>query len=91
MNNLFKELELSLKPRTFAELSNKKQMKKIHSRIQLSPSGKHWERWESNDRVNWKVTHRRMSLEEAIKKQHAVVIQNHKNLLTDILRKEKIR
>jgi len=84
-------LELSLKPRTFAELPNKKQMKKIHSRIQLSPSGKHWERWESNDRVNWKVTHRRMSLEEAIKKQHAVVIQNHKNLLTDILRKEKIR
>jgi hypothetical protein len=32
-----------------------------------------------------------MSLEEAIKKQHAVVIQNHKNLLSDILRKEKIR
>jgi len=91
MNNLFKGLELVLKPRACAELSNKNQMKKIHSRIQLSPSGKHWERWESNDRVNWKVTHRRMSLEEAIKKQHAVVIQNHKNLLTDILRKEKIR
>lgn len=89
MNNLFKELELSLKPRTFAELSNKKQMKKIHSRIQLSPSGKHWERWESNDRVNWKVTHRRMSLDEALKKQQEVVIQNHKNLLSDILRKEK--
>jgi len=89
MNNLFKGLELVLKPRTFAELSNKNQMKKIHSRIQLSPSGKHWERWESNDRVNWKVTHRRMSLDEALKKQQEVVIQNHKNLLSDILRKEK--
>lgn len=91
MNNLFKGLELVLKHRTFAELSNKKQMKKIHSRIQLSPSGKHWERWESTDRINWKITHQRMSLEEALKKQHGVIVQNHKNLLTDILRKEKIR
>ena len=89
MNNLFKGLELVLKHRTFAELSNKKQMKKIHSRIQLSPSGKHWERWESNDRVTWKITHRRMTLDEALKKQQDVVIQNHKNLLSDILRKEK--
>jgi hypothetical protein len=91
MNNLFKGLELVLKRRTFAELSNKNQMKKIHSRIQLSPSGKHWERWESNDRITWKITHRRMTLDEALKKQQEVVIQNHKNLLSDILRKEKIR
>jgi hypothetical protein len=31
-----------------------------------------------------------MSLEEALKKQHGVIVQNHKNLLTDILRKEKM-
>jgi hypothetical protein len=31
-----------------------------------------------------------MSLEEALKKQHGVIFQNHKNLLTDILRKEKM-
>ena len=86
---MFKNLLKSIRFRTFAELSNKKQMKKIHSRIQLSPSGKHWERWESNDRVTWKITHRRMTLDEALKKQQEVVIQNHKNLLTDILRKEK--
>jgi hypothetical protein len=84
---LFKGLLLALKHRTFAELTNKKQMKKIHSRIQLSPNGKHWERWESTDRINWKITHGRMSLEEALKKQQAVLIQNHRNLLTDILRK----
>ena len=87
MNNLFKGLLLVLKHRTFAELTNKKQMKKIHSRIQLSPNGKHWERWESIDRINWKITHGRMSLEEALKKQQAVLIQNHKNLLSDILRR----
>jgi hypothetical protein len=86
---MFKKLLITLKHRTFAELSNKKQMKKIHSRIQLSPSGKHWERWESNDRITWKITHERMSLEEALKKQHGVIVQNHKNLLSDILRKEK--
>jgi hypothetical protein len=84
---LFKGLLLVLKHRTFAELTNKKQMKKIHSRIQLSPNGKHWERWESTDRINWKITHGRLSLEEALKKQQAVLIQNHRNLLTDILRK----
>lgn len=84
---MFKGLLLTLKHRTFAELTNKKQMKKIHSRIQLSPNGKHWERWESTDRINWKITHGRMSLEEALKKQQAVLIQNHRNLLTDILRK----
>ena len=84
---MFKGLLLVLKRRTFAELTNKKQMKKIHSRIQLSPNGKHWERWESTDRINWKITHGRMSLEEALKKQQAVLIQNHRNLLTDILRK----
>jgi uncharacterized membrane protein YjjP (DUF1212 family) len=84
---LFKGLLLTLKHRTFAELTNKKQMKKIHSRIQLSPNGKHWERWESTDRINWKITHGRMSLEEALKKQQAVLIQNHRNLLSDILRK----
>ena len=87
MNNLFKGLLLVLKHRTFAELTNKKQMKKIHSRIQLSPNGKHWERWESTDRINWKITHGRMSLEEALKKQQAVLIQNHRNLLSDILRR----
>lgn len=87
---MFKNLLKFINFRTFAELPNKNQMKKIHSRIQLSPSGKHWERWESNDRVNWRVTHRRMSLDEALKKQHSVIIQNHKNLLTDILRKEKL-
>jgi hypothetical protein len=87
---LFKGLLLTLKHRTFAELPNRKRMKKIHSRIQLSPSGKHWERWESTDRITWKITHGRMSLEEALKKQHGVIIQNHKNLLTDILRKEKM-
>ena len=86
---MFKNLLKSIKFRTFAELPNKNQMKKIHSRIQLSPSGKHWERWESNDRVTWKITHRRMTLDEALKKQQEVVIQNHKNLLTDILMKEK--
>ena len=84
---MFKGLLLVLKHRTFAELTNKKQMKKIHSRIQLSPNGKHWERWESTDRINWKITHGRLSLEEALKKQQAVLIQNHRNLLTDILRK----
>ena len=84
---MFKDLLLVLKHRTFAELTNKQQMKKIHSRIQLSPNGKHWERWESTDRINWKITHGRMSLEEALKKQQAVLIQNHRNLLTDILRK----
>jgi uncharacterized membrane protein YjjP (DUF1212 family) len=84
---LFKGLLLVLKHRTFAELTNKKQMKKIHSRIQLSPNGKHWERWESTDRINWKITHGRMSLEEALKKQQAVLIQNHRNLLSDILRR----
>lgn len=84
---MFKGLLLTLKHRTFAELTNKKQMKKIHSRIQLSPNGKHWERWESTDRINWKITHGRMSLEEALKKQQAVLIQNHRNLLSDILRK----
>ena len=84
---MFKGLLLTLKHRTFAELTNKKQMKKIHSRIQLSPNGKHWERWESTDRINWKITHGRLSLEEALKKQQAVLIQNHRNLLTDILRK----
>jgi hypothetical protein len=31
-----------------------------------------------------------MSLDEALKKQHGVILQNHKNLLTDILRKEKM-
>ena len=86
---MFKGLLFSLKRRTLRINLNKKQMKKIHSRIQLSPSGKHWERWESNDRVTWKITHRRMTLDEALKKQQEVVIQNHKNLLTDILRKEK--
>jgi hypothetical protein len=30
-----------------------------------------------------------MTLDEALKKQQDVVIQNHKNLLSDILRKEK--
>lgn len=84
---MFKGLLLTLKHRTFAELTNKKKMKKIHSRIQLSPNGKYWERWESTDRINWKITHGRMSLEEALKKQQAVLIQNHRNLLTDILRK----
>ena len=84
---MFKGLLLTLKHRTFAELTNKKQMKKIHSRIQLSPNGNHWERWESTDRINWKITHGRMSLEEALKKQQAVLIQNHRNLLSDILRK----
>lgn len=84
---MFKGLLLTIKHRTFAELTNKKQMKKIHSRIQLSPNGKHWERWESTDRINWKITHGRMSLEEALKKQQAVLIQNHRNLLSDILRR----
>ena len=84
---MFKGLLLTLKHRTFAELTNKQQMKKIHSRIQLSPNGKYWERWESTDKINWRVTHGRMSLEEALKKQQAVLIQNHRNLLTDILRK----
>ena len=86
---MFKGLLFSLKRRTLRINLNKKQMKKIHSRIQLSPSGKHWERWESNDRVTWRITHRRMTLDEALRKQQEVVVQNHKNLLTDILRKEK--
>lgn len=86
---MFKGLLFSLKHRTLRINLNKKQMKKIHSRIQLSPSGKHWERWESNDRVTWIITHRRMTLDEALRKQQEVVVQNHKNLLTDILRKEK--
>lgn len=86
---MFKGLLFSLKHRTLRINLNKKQMKKIHSRIQLSPSGKHWERWESNDRVTWRITHRRMTLDEALRKQQEVVVQNHKNLLTDILRKEK--
>jgi hypothetical protein len=30
-----------------------------------------------------------MTLDEALRKQQDVVIQNHKNLLSDILRKEK--
>jgi hypothetical protein len=86
---MFKGLLFSLKRRTLRINLNTNQMKKIHSRIQLSPSGKHWERWESNDRVTWRITHRRMTLDEALRKQQDVVLQNHKNLLTDILRKEK--
>lgn len=62
-------------------------MKKIHSRIQLSPNGKYWERWESTDKINWKITHRRLSLDEALSKHQDVIVQNHKNLLSDILRK----
>ena len=84
-NNLLKFIKVP----TLRINLNTNQMKKIHSRIQLSPTGKHWERWESNDRVTWRITHRRMTLDEALRKQQDVVLQNHKNLLTDILRKEK--
>jgi len=86
---MFKNLLKFTKVPTLRINLNTNQMKKIHSRIQLSPSGKHWERWESNDRVTWRITHRRMTLDEALRKQQDVVIQNHKNLLSDILRKEK--
>lgn len=86
---MFKNLLKFIKVPTLRINLNTNQMKKIHSRIQLSPTGKHWERWESNDRVTWKITHRRMTLDEALRKQQDVVIQNHKNLLSDILRKEK--
>jgi hypothetical protein len=86
---MFKNLLKSIKHRTLRINLNTNQMKKIHSRIQLSPTGKHWERWESNDQVTWRITHRRMTLDEALRKQQDVVLQNHKNLLTDILRKEK--
>jgi len=86
---MFKNLLKFIKVPTLRINLNTNQMKKIHSRIQLSPSGKHWERWESNDRVTWRITHRRMTLDEALRKQQDVVIQNHKNLLSDILRKEK--
>jgi hypothetical protein len=58
---------------------------KKHTRIKLSRDGITYEVWESQDRITWRMVKWGLTLDQVKPIQEQVVLQNHINLLEDIL------
>jgi hypothetical protein len=58
---------------------------KKHTRIKLSRDRVTYEVWESQDRITWRMVKWGLTLDQVKPIQEQVVLQNHINLLEDIL------
>lgn len=59
---------------------------KLHTRVQLSSDKKTYEVWTSSDRMTWKMVKWGLTLEQVGPIQEEIILQNHLNLLNDILK-----
>jgi hypothetical protein len=58
---------------------------KLYVRISHSKEG--WERWVSKTRQNWKLTHKALSMDDALKFKEQIIDNNYRNLLGLIVKK----
>jgi len=59
---------------------------KLHTRVQLSSDKKTYEVWTSSDRMTWEMVKWGLTLEQVGPIQEEIILQNHLNLLNDILK-----
>jgi uncharacterized protein YpbB len=59
---------------------------KLHTRVQLSSDKKTYEVWTSPDRITWEMVKWGLALEQVGPIQEEIILQNHLNLLNDILK-----
>ena len=59
---------------------------KLHTKVQLSSDKETYEVWTSSDRMTWKMVKWGLTLEQVAPIQEEIILQNHLNLLNDILK-----
>jgi len=52
---------------------------KLYVRIKKSTRG--WERWVSKTKRNWKMTHKSLSMDDALKFKEQIINNNYRNLI----------
>lgn len=63
------------------------QLNKVYVKIILGKDKK-WERWVSDTKKNWVMTHNSLSLDDVIRIKEQVVSNNYNNLYSLILQKK---
>lgn len=58
---------------------------KLYVRIKKSARG--WERWVSKSKRNWTLTHKALSMDDALKFQEDIINNNYRNLFGLIAKK----
>jgi uncharacterized protein YpbB len=59
---------------------------KLHTKVQLSSDKETYEVWTSPDRMTWEMVKWGLTFEQIAPIQEEIILQNHLNLLNDILK-----
>lgn len=55
--------------------------------VRIKRTAKGWERWVSKSKRNWKMTHKALTMDDALKFKEEVINNNYRNLFGLIVKK----